>query len=149
MELAAEITTKSIRKSRFAPEINFATNEEGPLIRDLLKANGFTIEMDWSDISPSWLVAKDKGEIIGCVQVLPGKPIGRAEMLAVVPELSSAKRANIAWRLVVAINAVFKLGGSQYATMMVLFENKQFKRLLKKRGAWTIGQGNIMIARID
>lgn len=149
MELAAEITTKNIRKSRFAPTINFATNEEGPLIGELLKSNGFTIEMDWSDISPSWLVAKEGEKIIGCVQVLPGKPIGRAEMLAVIPDLSSAKRANIAWRLIVATNAVFKLGGSQYATMMVLFENKQFKRLLKKRGAWTIGQGNIMIARID
>lgn len=147
MELAAEITTKNIRKSRFAPTIDFATNE-GEAIGELVKSNGFTIPVDWSEV-PGWLVSKDKDKVIGCVQVLVGKPIGRVEMLATDTTLNSLKRAQVAWRLIVAASAVLNMNGSQYASMMILFENKHFKRLLKKRGAWTIGQGNIMIGKIS
>jgi len=148
MEYAAEITTKNIRKSRFAPKVTFATDDEGQLIGDLVKSNGFNIEVDWTEVNPYWLVAKDNEKIVGCLQVLPAKPISRGEMLATDLELNSMRRAQVAWRLIVAATAVFKMTGSQYASMMVLFENKHFKKLLKKRGAWTIGQGNIMIARI-
>ena len=148
MEYAAEITTKKIRKSRFAPKVTFATDDEGMLIGELVKSNGFNIEADWAEVNPHWLVAKDDGKIVGCLQVLPAKPISRGEMLATDLELNSMRRAQVAWRLIVAATAVFKMTGSQYASMMVLFENKHFKKLLKKRGAWTIGQGNIMIARI-
>lgn len=147
MELAAEITTKTLRKSKFAPSIGFATNKEGSLIGELVKSNGFEITADWSEV-PNWLVAKDEEKIVGCLQILIGKPIARGEMLATTPEIVDVKRAQIAWRLIVAANAIFKMNGCQYASMMVLFENKHFKRLLKKRGAWVIGQGNIMIARI-
>ncbi len=148
MEYAAEITTKNIRKSRFAPTIEFATNEEGIFIGELVKSNGFNIEVDWSEV-PGWLVAKDKNKVIGCLQVHIGKPIGRVEMLATSISLSDLKRAQVAWRLIVAASAVLNMNGSQYASMMILFKNKHFKRLLKKRGAWTIGQGNIMIGKIS
>ena len=147
MELTAEITTKNIRESRFAPVVTFATDEEGSLIGELVKTNGFKIEADWSEV-PNWLVAKEGEKIIGCLQVLIGKPVARGEMLATDPELDSIKRAQVAWRLIVAASAIFKMNGCQFASMMILFENKHFKRLVKKRGAWTIGQGNIMIARI-
>jgi hypothetical protein len=147
MELKAELTTKNIRKSRFSPEVVFATNEDGADIAKLVKSNGFNISADWSEV-PNWLVAKLNNEVIGCLQVLPGKPFGRVEMLATHTGYKNVKRAQIAWRLVVAAMAILKMNGTQYASMMILFENKHFKRLVKKRGAWTIGQGNIMIARI-
>jgi len=147
MELAAEITTKNIRKSRFAPTVNFATDEDGPLIGKLVKNNGFKIKADWSKV-PNWLIARDGEKIVGCLQILIGKPVARGEMLATDPKLLGAKRAQVAWRLIVAANAIFKINGCQYASMMILFDNKHFKRLLKKRGAWVMGQGNIMMARI-
>lgn len=147
MELAAEITTKRLRKSTFSPIIELATNDEGEEIGRLVKSNGFLINVDWSEVYPHWLVAKLNGEIVGCLQVLAGKPIGRAEMLGTSTKFKDIKRAQIAWRLIVSALALLKASGAQYISMMILFENKHFKRLVKKRGAWTIGQGNIMIAR--
>ena len=73
MELKAELTTKNIRKSKFAPTVTFASNEDGEDIETLVIQNGFTVEADWSEV-PNWLVAKLDNEIVGCLQVLPGKP---------------------------------------------------------------------------
>ena len=148
MEIAAETTTKNIRKSRFKPVVTVAENEDGVKIGELVKSNGFEIEVEWNDIYPYWLIAKWENEIIGCIQVLPGKPIGRMEMLAVDIDIPKVKRAQVVWRLLVSSVTLLRASGTQYASGMVLFNDKQYKKILKKRGAWTIGQGNIMIGKI-
>lgn len=148
MNVAAEITTKNIRRSSFSPSVTIAQNEAGETIRGLVKDNGFFYEADWSDIYPYWLIATHEGEIVGCLQVLPGKPIGRIEMLATKTSLDKLKRANIAWRLYVTAVSMLRTQGSQVASSIVLFNNKGVKRSLKKRGANVEGQGNIMMMEI-
>lgn len=66
MELKAEKTTKNIRKSRFDPTVEFA-KDDGIEIGELVKKNGFEIEVDWSEV-PNWLIARLDDRIVGCVQ---------------------------------------------------------------------------------
>ena len=69
------------------PIIRPAQNHEAEIVRLILEMVGLIPEgLDWSEIYPSWLVAEHKGMIIGCVQVLPGKPLGHIGFLAVVPK---------------------------------------------------------------
>jgi GNAT superfamily N-acetyltransferase len=54
---------------------------------DLLSENDLMIGgLDWSDIGDDWWVAIHKDDIVGCVQVLFGKPLGVINFLAVDPK---------------------------------------------------------------
>lgn len=69
------------------PKIRPAQDSEGEAIYKLLKEVGLVPEgLDWSRVYPSWIVAEYKNEIIGCAQVLPGKPLGHIGFLAVTPQ---------------------------------------------------------------
>ncbi len=149
MNKTALQTTETIRKSRFAPTVEMAKNEEGPIIGEIVRSHGFDIEADWTDIFPYWLVAKHEGEILGCIQVLPGKPIGRIEMLAMRTDLGDVKRAKVGWRLGIAALSTLSIAGSQLASSIIPFEHKRYKRLLKKRGWIVYNQGNLMMARVN
>lgn len=148
MEKQAELTTKIIRKSRFKPIITMAENIDGEKIGELVKSNGFNIDVDWSNIHPFWLKATYKDEIIGCVQVLHGRPIGRIEMLAVKETLKHTQKAQLAWRLGVAGMAILHSGGAELACAVVPFTNKYLKNAIKKRGGKISTQGNIIFMRI-
>jgi GNAT superfamily N-acetyltransferase len=64
-----------------------AKRSDTPFIIDLLSANDLLIRgLDWSEIGDTWWVAVHKGDIVGCVQVLPGKPLGVVNFLAVDPK---------------------------------------------------------------
>ena len=57
-----------------------------PAIMDLLKANELLVDgLDWSEIDNTWWVVVHRGTIVGCVQVLIGKPLGTVNCLAVDP----------------------------------------------------------------
>jgi len=141
-------TTEVIAKSRFNPQIFIAQNEDGPAIGELVKSNGSYFEADWTDIFPYWLVAKYEGEIIGCLQILPGKPVARAEMLCTKLDLDGPKRANVGWRLIQAGLNTLRISGAEHVNSIISFDNKHFKKLLKKRGWQIVNQGNLMMARI-
>jgi len=132
-------------------EVSIASNEEGLFIKSLLEQSieKESLEIiDWNDVYPYWLIAKKDQEIMGCIQVSLGKPIGHIEMLAVNKNLHPIKRSQIAWKLIVFAMNVLKLHGSQTANSVVSFENKGFKRLLKKRGWQVSDSGNLMTMRI-
>jgi len=64
-----------------------ARKADTPFIIDLLSANDLVCQgLDWSDIGDTWWVAVHKDEIVGCVQVLFGKPLGVVNFLAVEPK---------------------------------------------------------------
>ena len=64
-----------------------ARKSDTPFIMDLLSANDLMIGgLDWSDIGDTWWVATHKDEVVGCVQVLLGKPLGVVNFLAVAPK---------------------------------------------------------------
>ena len=129
--------------------IRLATNADGPEIGELVEAGGFRVDgIDWSDIEPYWLVAENGAGIIGCLQVLPGKPIGRIEFLVVDEGLSHRERALVSKALGIQGYATLKMAGSQAASNLVNFKDKGFKRILKRRGARVMASGNMFLKRL-
>ena len=117
-------------------------------VRDLVEGAGFNITgVDWSNIHPYWLVVVDE-QIIGCMQVCPGRPVGRLELLAVDPELTHRQRAETVKTLLTTGIETLNKGGSKIAMSMVSFKQKSFKKLLKKRGAVVVSSGNMLAIRI-
>jgi hypothetical protein len=67
-------------------KVRLAANDEGPRVAELAATCGFVFsdwEIDWSDIHPHWLVADHLGELLGCLQLCYGRPVGRLEILGV------------------------------------------------------------------
>lgn len=129
--------------------IRLATDADGPEIGNLVEAGGFRVDgIDWTNIGPYWLVAENGAGIVGCLQVLPGKPIGRLEFLVVDDSLRHRERATIARDLGIQGYATLKLAGAQAASNMVNFRNKGLKRILKRRGARIMTSGNMFIKRL-
>ena len=132
-----------------AHNIRLATDEDGPEIGNLVWQGGFRVDgIDWTDIGPYWLVAENGAGIVGCIQVCPGKPIGRAEFLSVDEKLTHREQAVISKALVIQGCATLSLWGSQAASSMVSFKNKGFKRILKRRGARVMSSGNMFLKRL-
>lgn len=128
-----------------------AVNEEGPYIYQLCEAMGFGgLEfLEWRDIYPHWLVAEMNGEVVGAIEVLVGKPVGRAEFLSIRQDLHHIDRARISKLLLITAMATLIQAGSQVMMGIVPFENKQFKRMLKKRGGFICSTGNMIAIGLD
>ena len=81
--------------------VHGATNDDGPRISELVSQMGFAVEgLNWSNVRPSWLVAEIEGEIVGCVQALIGRPVGRLEFLSTSPKASPGEKFQIVLALI-------------------------------------------------
>lgn len=128
--------------------IRLGTNADGPRIGELVAEGGFdVIGLDWTLIEPYWLVADTGEEIVGCLQVLPGRPVGRLELLAAEDSLTHRERAMVVKALLEQGMVTLQRAGVQLATGLIPFDHKEYKRLLKKRGAVVIASGN-MLAKV-
>ena len=85
---------------------------------------------------------------MGCLQLCPGKPVGRMELLSVDQGLGPRQRAEIVKGLVYDGMAALKVSGAQAVACLINFEAKSFKRILKKRGAVVLTSGNLLIRRV-
>ena len=130
-------------------KIRVAENEDGPRIGELAKHSGFTVDgLDWSEVHPFWLVAERGGEIIGAIQIILAKPIGWLEMLVLETDLTDIARARIVRRLASAGMTALKGFGSQLVMFSVPFEEKSYKRALKKRGAVVTSSGHLLAKKL-
>jgi len=126
-------------------KIRIAQNLDGPRIGELAKHSGFTVDgLDWSEVHPFWLVAEDE-KVIGALQVILAKPIGWLEMLVLDPDLAELARARAVKQLASAGMTALKGFGSQLVMFSVPYEEKSYKKVLKKRGAVVAFSGNVMI----
>jgi hypothetical protein len=132
--------------------IAIASNFEGPEIKALCVQAGYEeyCELEFNDVHPYWLVAKLENEtgkigpVIGAIQTLPGRPVGRLESLCYYPGLSDIDRTRVMAHLVSTGLATLKMDKATMASGMVAFSDKAFKRFLKKRGGKVLASGNIM-----
>ena len=124
-------------------KIRLAQNEDGQRIGELAKHSGFTVDIDWSEVHPFWLVAEDE-KIVGALQIILAKPIGWLEMLVLDPDLSQMNRARTVKGLASAGMTALKQFGAQLVMFSVPFEEKTYKKALKKRGAVVTSTGNIL-----
>ena len=104
--------------------------------------------VDWSEVAPYWLVVKRDGKVQGALQVAPGKPVGRLEMLALDPGLDKKKRATLTKALVFQGLAVLKAAGAQLAMSVISRETPAWKRVLKRRGGVAAFSGRAIVLRL-
>ena len=100
--------------------------------------------LDMSELYPNWLVAVIDGDVVGCIQVLPAKPVGYIDFMAADKALDSKTRVRVFKKFETQCYAVLKANGSQAATYFIPFELKSYKRILKKRGAVVMASGNML-----
>ena len=130
-------------------EVRLASNEDGDDIHGLLHSSGVLIEgLDWSDIYPHWLVAEIARKIVGCFQVVLGKPIGFIEFLATDKSLSHRERANVVKVLFDQALAALTAYGAQMVSGTIPFEMKAYKRVVKRRGGVVLYSGNTFVKRL-
>ncbi len=124
--------------------VRLAQDVDGPRIGELAKLSGFTVDgLDWSKVHPFWLVAEDE-KIVGALQIILAKPIGWLEMLVLEPDLTELARARAVKKLAAAGMTALKGFGAQLVMFSVPFEEKSYKKALKKRGAVVTSTGNIL-----
>ena len=123
------------------------TPEDGEQIRGLVRQTGMDLadlDIDWSDIYPYWVVAEQDDLIVGAMQVSPGKPVGRMEMMCIELELGHRTRGEIVKKLIEHGEQVLKAHGCRVNASMVAFADKGFKRAMQKRGYRTVLTGNTL-----
>jgi len=133
-------------------KIRVAASADGPAIERLMEQNGFfqwdNFAIDWSDLGSHWLVAEYAGEVLGCIQVLPGKPIGRMEVLSVNPELGLKTKGSVVKKLTdqaVATNAMY---GAQCVSSLIPFELSSYLHGALNRDWIVLDEGSIVMRRL-
>lgn len=129
--------------------IRLALDESGPLIGRLLAENGvILLGADWSKVFPSWLIACDGDEVIGCIQVMPARPVGWCEFLYVRPSATFKMRAIAIRKLIVAGMATCHAAGCAYVAGMVDERNKKFEDVLTKLNFIRVSDFKMLVKRL-
>lgn len=82
------------------PTIRTAREDEGAIIERILTNNGNCPGgVNWAVVGKEWLVAERNGEVIGCVQALPGKPLGHIGFIGIVPKYQNRGYGVLLWRM--------------------------------------------------
>ena len=134
---------------RDSVEIRLAVDEAGPLIAELLKANGIVLgHADWSKVFPNWLIATVDDQVVGCVQVLVAKPAGWLEFLYVDPKVSFKIRAIAIRKLLIQGATTLRAYGAQYVGGVTDVKNRRFRNVLENVGFAAVGECTLMCKRI-
>ena len=131
------VSSKQIHSAR--PLIRLAKANEGPVVEWLLLESGRhgTVDgIDWTQsIAPYWLIAEDEdGVAVGCLQVNPGKPLGRLDWMGVPAYLPRRQKALIVRDLLLTGIATCRAQGSQIVAGMIDDTLTDYQRLLVRRG---------------
>ena len=105
-------------------------------------------DIDWEGSFPYWIVARINEDIVGCLQVVPSRPMGYAEFMALDEALEPMPKARVFKALETQARAVMQLCGSSMMGCMITFPFKNFKKLLKRRGYDVVASGNMLATRI-
>lgn len=125
--------------------IRLAEIADADSLRALVDLGGY--EADWENSTDGWLVAEVHGDVVACVQLCFGKPVGRLELLHIRNDLNARDRALVVMSIARAGMFALWQAGSEIVTCMVPFEEKGWKRVLKKRfGAQVSNSGNLLSA---
>lgn len=131
--------------------VKMATDEDGPRIGDLLLLCGFNQpgwDIDWTDIGPWWIAAEIDGVVEAAVQVCPAKPIARAEMLVINPDLPQLVRARIVIALMTQIRGYVKQCGITGFAGMITDDMHSWLNVAERRGYVSVAEGHAMIKRV-
>ena len=129
-------------------KVRLALDSAGPLIAEVLKENNIEIPgASWDHVFPNWLVATVGDDVIGCIQVMPAKPVGWLEFLF-TKKSAPYKFRVIAFRKLLEQGAgTLQMAGCSYVLGTVEPGNKAFMDILAKYQAINVGRVNLMAWR--
>jgi hypothetical protein len=105
--------------------------------------------IDWNfNPNPYWLIAEIDGVALGCIQVAPGVPFGRLELLCIPKWLNKRHRSKIMLSLMGTGLATLKRMGAQFAIGMVDEGRGGYEQVLQNRGAVRLFSGSTFIKRL-
>ena len=115
-----------------------------PAIVGLLRANDLIVEgLDWSEIDNTWWVVVHRGVVVGCVQVLIGKPLGTVNCLAVDPKFHGS---GVGVQLIKTAEII--LGAMGCDGYLASTSNELIKKKATKLGITDLGSVNIFVKRV-
>ncbi len=122
---------------------------DGSAIADILKENGIVLEgIDWSGSMPNWLLAVVDAEALGCLQVIPARPIGYLEFLFVRPSAKFKLRAIAIRKLIIQGLATLNLNGCHYVGSTLASSNFKFANVIEKLNAVKMYPADMWVKRI-
>ena len=129
--------------------VRLALDGMGVEIASILKANGVELPgADWSRVFPHWLIATVDDEVIGCLMVLPAKPIAYCECLFVKPGVSFKLRAIAVRKLILQGISTAFYNGSSYVACNVDFGNEKFENVLEKLNVLRMSERTLFVKRL-
>jgi len=132
-------------------KIRVVSDSDAESMSSLARDADFTlrgVEIDWSKIAPYWLVVEAIGEIVGAIQICPGKPMGRIELLMVSPKLPWREQVHVKGLLIFGATSTLRLQGSQIASGAVTLSDTDTLAWMKKRGAAVIDTCHLVAWRL-
>ena len=130
--------------------VRMAKNDDGPEVARLMEAIGAFdgLGIDWNDLEPNWLICEHSGRVVGCIQVVPARPIGRIECLAIDPEFGLMMRHAITKALVEsAISAVYMFG-AQAVSSLIPENLPGYLETALEREWFVVDEGSIVMRRL-
>jgi len=130
-----------------------AKNDDGPEVERLMAAVDFFQfdgwQIDWSDLEPNWLIGEHDGRVVGCIQVIPARPIGRVECLCVDPELGLMMRHAVTIALVNQAVGVNVMYGAQAVSSLIPSSLPAYlEYAVTDRGWFELDEGSIVMRRL-
>ena len=130
--------------------IRMAKNDDGDRIAELMEKVGFfqweNWRIDWHDIEPNWIAAEIDGDVVGVIQVVPAKPIGRIECLTVEPDLSLMMKYRVVKMLTSHAVATVKMYGAQVVSSMIPWRYEDYLHGALNRG-WIEFDSGAMVGK--
>ena len=126
--------------------IRRAGPDDGQIVKSLLTSFGYNHldTLNFSELTPDWLIAEVDSTPAGCVQVVLSRPLGYIHFMATSKELPHRVRAQ-AWKALTAQATVtLKAFGAEVGVFFVDFHRTKYKKVLKRRGYKIIGSGNML-----
>ncbi len=113
--------------------VRFAEPEDAGSLAAITAPAFGPLTCNWTDEDTNgWLVA-ETDHVVGALQVLLGRPVGRLEVLSLDKELPVRQRHKIMTELMTTGIASLMATGSQYVIVNVGDGSGGFRRFIKKR----------------
>lgn len=131
-------------------ELKLAQPEHGEAIRRLVKADlleGLE-HLDWTNLGGQWLVVMKADAVVGCIQVLPGKPIGRVDFMVLDDSLTQREKSEATSMLIQQVTMLLRMAGVGAMISVVPDDPDGWPVVLERRGWVPIADGMMMIRRL-
>lgn len=146
--LAEAVTVKKTRAQvlRDRVKVRLAPDEAGVEIGHILAEHGIT-GLSWDKVFPNWLIATEGDNVIACVQVLVGRPIGYANFLYAKKDVGFKLRAIALRKLLLAALASIRGYGAEWACANVA--ETRFRDVLERLNFVQVNETAQMLKRLD